>query len=125
TPLAGWRGWAACLFCLALLTVALLLPAGWLLLRSLETTPDWSRLAAAAGRTLGMGGLGAAVTVLLATLLALGAAKLPVTARIASLGYATPGAVMAIGLLAPAAVVWGVVPGAGSGLVMGVALLTY
>lgn len=46
-------------------------------------------------------------------------------ARIASLGYSTPGAVMAIGLLGPAAVLWTVAPGAVSGLGVGVALLIY
>ena len=81
---------------LTLLTLALILPVGLLLMRSLEITPDWSRLLSAEGRSLIMGGLGAGATVILATLLALSAARLPVTARIASLGYGTPAAVMAI-----------------------------
>jgi len=123
--LTGWRAIAATGFCLIILTLALILPVGFLLLRSLEITPDWARLLAAGGRTLAMGGLGAGATVVLATLLALGAARLPVTARIASLGYATPGAVMAIGLLAPAAVLWRLSPGPSSGLAVGGALLTY
>ena len=124
-PLRGIKGWAATMFCLALLTLGLLLPMGYLLWRSLEVTPDWPRLWAATARTLGMGMGGAVVTITLATLLALGAKQMPVIARLSTLGYATPGAVMAIGLLAPAAVLWAVFPGAVSGVGVGVALLIY
>ncbi|WP_292052552.1 ABC transporter permease [Brevundimonas sp. UBA5866] len=123
--LTGVKAWAASLFCLLLQALGLLLPMGYLLWRSLEITPDWPRLMAATARTLGMGLSGAMVTVVLATLLALGAHRMPVMARIASLGYSTPGAVMAIGLLGPAAVLWTVAPGAVSGLGVGVALLIY
>ena len=125
THLTGWKAAAASLFCLALLTAGLLLPAAWLAVSSFDITPEWSRLIEAARNTLSLGLAGAVVTVLLATALALGARHLPVTARIASLGYATPGAVMAIGLLAPAAVVWQLVPGAASGLGAGLILLIY
>lgn len=125
TRLRGFKAWGATLFCLLLLTLGLLLPVGYLLWRSLEVTPDWPRLWAATARTLGMGLTGAVVTVGLATLLALGASRMPVVARLASLGYATPGAVMAIGLLGPAGVIWTLFPGAVSGIGMGVALLIY
>lgn len=125
TRLTGWRAAGATGFCLVLLMLGLLLPLSWLILRSIDVSPDWARLALAARNTLMFAGAGGVVTVLLATLLALGAAHLPVTARLASLGYATPGAVMAIGLLAPASVVWGLLPGAASVAGVGLALVVY
>jgi iron(III) transport system permease protein len=63
--------------------------------------------------------------VALATALALGAARVPHLARLASLGYATPGAVMAIGLLVPAALVWRLAPGAAQGFGAGLIMLIY
>lgn len=123
--LRGFAALGAALFCTLLLAVALLIPATWLFLSALEIEPIWSRLVPAAVRTLTLGVGGAAATVLLATLLALTLARLGPVGRAVSLGYATPGAVMAIGLLAPAAVVWSVAPGAASGFGWGVALLIY
>lgn len=124
-PLSGLRGALAFAFCSSLLTLGFLLPLGWLAYNAVEITPDWSRLLRAAGHSLGLGVAGAIVTVILATCLALSAGRMPVAARISSLGYATPGAVMAIGLLAPASVVWQGVPGAVSGLGVGLVLLLY
>ncbi|WP_122465141.1 ABC transporter permease [Brevundimonas lutea] len=125
TDLKGWRAALATGFCVLLLTVALILPMGWLLVSSIDVRPEWPRLIEAGRNTLLMGVTGAVVTVALATLLALGADKLPVTARVAGLGYATPGAVMAIGLLLPAGLVWSLIPGATTGLGAGVILLIY
>ncbi|WP_312163321.1 iron ABC transporter permease [Phenylobacterium sp.] len=119
------KGALACAFCLSLVTAGLLLPVGVLAASALETTPEWPRLTQAAGRSLLLAALGGAATVTAALFLALGAARLPVTARIASLGYATPGAVMAVGLLLPAAWAWTLVPGGASNLVLGLLLLTY
>nr|WP_255696691.1 iron ABC transporter permease [Sandaracinobacteroides sayramensis] len=110
-------------FCLLLLTAALLLPVGWLMWTALEARPDWPRLTGAGARSLTLGIVGAAVTVLLATTLALGTRRLPMAARLASLGYATPGAVMAIGLLVPAGLVWTLLPG--SGRAVAIVLLIY
>ncbi len=124
TQLGPAKAALATSFCFALLFFGLLLPCGWLLWNSLGVTPDWSRLTEAGARSVTLGAAGAVVTVSLATALALGAARLPIAARVASLGYATPGAVMAIGLLAPAAFIWRITPG-GSGLAVGVALLIY
>lgn len=123
--LTGGRAAAACAFCFALIGLGLLLPVGWLALGSLDIMPEWSRLIRAAGHSLGLGLGGAVATVVLATCLALSAEKMPITARISSLGYATPGAVMAIGLLAPASLLWQGVPGAASGLGAGLMLLIY
>ena len=125
TPLNGGRGLLAFGFCLGLLTLGLFLPVGWLAFNAIDISPDWSRLARAAATSLGLGFGGAIATVVLATCLALSAERMPVTARISSLGYATPGAVMAIGLLVPASVVWQTIPGAVSGLGAGLALLIY
>lgn len=125
TCLTGLKAWGASAFCLFLLTAGLLLPAGWLAWAGLEANPEMGRLLRAAGHAFGLGLTGALITVLLAGALALGARKLPLAARVASLGYATPGAVMAIGLLAPAAWVWQAVPGAASGFGVGLAMLVY
>ncbi len=125
TPLTGTRAGLAFGFCFALLSLALFLPIGWLAFNALDISPDWDRLVRAGGTSLGLGLAGAMVTVVLATCLALSAEQMPVTARISSLGYATPGAVMAIGLLAPASVLWQNVPGAVSGLGIGLILLIY
>lgn len=114
----------ASLFCFALLFFGLLLPCGWLLWSSWDIAPNWSRLTDAATHSLMLGAAGALVTVAFATALALGGARTPLAARIASLGYATPGAVMAIGLLAPAALIWRMAPG-GSGTAIGITLLIY
>lgn len=123
-PLPPAKAAFAAFFCFALLFFGLLLPCGWLLWSSLRITPDWARLAQAATRSVTLGAAGAVATVAFASALALGAARAPLMARVASLGYATPGAVMAIGLLAPAALVWRMTPGA-SGMAVGLGLLLY
>ena len=124
-PLSPTKGLLAGLFCLTLLSAGLLLPVGWLVWNLPETSPDWARLLAALGNSLSLGVAGAVVTVILATMLALGTRKLPLAARIASLGYATPGAVMAIGLLAPASVIWALVPGSGAAIAIVLLVLAY
>lgn len=123
-PLPPAKAALATVFCSALLFFGLVLPCGWLLWSSLGVSPDWARLGEAAGRSVALGAAGAAATVAFATALALGGAGAPLAARAASLGYATPGAVMAIGLLAPAALIWRLTPGA-SGTAVGLALLLY
>ncbi|MFM8375699.1 MAG: ABC transporter permease, partial [Phenylobacterium sp.] len=125
TRLEGATGLAASGFCLLLLTAGLLLPAGWLLANLGEQAPDWARLAVAARNSLLLGAAGALVTVVLAASLALGAERAPLAVRLASLGYATPGAVMAIGLLAPAGFVWALAPGSGTGLALVLLVLAY
>lgn len=125
TLLTGIKGWLATAFCFALVFAGLLLPAGWLLAQSLDATPDWARLIPAIRNSFGLGLAGAAVTVLLATLLAIGARGFPLASRIASLGYATPGAVMAIGLLAPAGLIWSFAPGSGMAIALMLLILAY
>ena len=125
TELKGLRAAAATGYCLTLLGLGLLLPAGWLAWTSLDVTPDWPRLLTAAGHSLGLGFGGALVTVLLATALALAGRRFPLTARLASLGYATPGAVIAIGLLIPAGWLWSIAPGGSANVAAGILLLLY
>src|SRR5690606_36024667 len=122
TRLTGLKAWGATGFCLLLVGAGLLLPAAWPAWAGLSASPGLGRLLRAAGHAFGLGLTGALITVLLAPALALGARKLPLAARVASIGYATPGAVMAIGLLAPAAWLWQSVPGAASGFGIGLVM---
>lgn len=124
-PLAGASAWLASVFCLVLLTAGLLLPVGWLAWKLAGTTADWPRLVDAIRNSLLLGIAGAALTVILATMLALGTRRLPWAGRLASLGYATPGAVMAIGLLAPAGVIWTMVPGSGAAIAVMLLVTAY
>ncbi|QYU66865.1 hypothetical protein J4558_18135 [Leptolyngbya sp. 15MV] len=123
--LAFARGWLAAAFCFALLFAGLILPIGWLTWNLAGTSPDWPRLLGALANTLSLGVAGAVVTVILATMLALGTRRFPLAARVASLGYATPGAVMAIGLLAPASVIWGLAPNSGVAIALVLLVLAY
>jgi iron(III) transport system permease protein len=121
-PLSPAKAWGASFFCSALLFFGLLLPAGWLAFRGLSTLPEWDRIGRAAAVSFGLAGVGAALTVGLAGLIAFGAREGAWAKRIASLGYATPGAVMAVGLLALASGLWrqggGVFMGVGASLVL-------
>ena len=125
--LAGLPAARATGFCALLLTLALLLPAGWLVRLAARATPDFGRLAQAAADSLALGLAGAALTVTLAAIVAFGARGSRIAGRIVSLGYATPGAVMAVGLLAPAGYLWRGVAGAAgaSGVALGLLLFAY
>lgn len=131
TPLRPLAAWGATAFCTALLTGALLLPAAWLAVRAADTVPDLPRLLRAAATSLSLGVAGAAATVALALTIAFGTPRTQVwaawPARLASLGYATPGAVMAIGLLGPAALLWrsGGAPAASTAVALGLLLYAY
>ncbi|MDX9997709.1 MAG: iron ABC transporter permease [Phenylobacterium sp.] len=122
-PLRGPAAWAASGFCLLLLVLALLLPAGWLAWKGLSISPELPRIVRAGAVTLGLGLAGAVVTVGLAAVIAFGGRGRKLAQRLVSLGYSTPGAVMAVGLLAPAALVWKGANGAVAGL--GLLILAY
>ncbi len=124
-PLPAAAGWAACLYCTALLIFSLALPTAWLALKAVAGAPDLERLGRAASHSMALALGGAAITVALAAMLALSARQARFLPRLVSLGYATPGAVMAIGLLAPAGAIWRVAPWAASSFAVGVALLLY
>lgn len=112
-------------FCFALIAMGLLIPAGWLAWNMGATMPDWLRLGMALRNSVGLGITGAIVTVTLATMLALGSKYFPLATRVASLGYATPGAVMAIGLLAPAGIIWSISSGSGTAMALTLLILAY
>lgn len=121
--LRGLRATGAFAFCSALLTAGLILPAFWLAWHGLSYAPEIPRLAVAARNSLSLALIGAVLTTLLAGIIAIGGVRMPIGARLASLGYATPGAAMAIGLLVPAAVFWQA--GGGGGYGTAILLLLY
>lgn len=106
-PLRGAVAGLACAFCSLIMMLGLVIPLGWLTVSALDVSPEIERITRAALNSFGLGLAGAVATLILAIAIALGMRHIPVTARLASLGYATPGAVMAIGLLVPAGAVWG------------------
>ncbi len=101
------------------------MPLGWLAAGLAGAAPDWGRLGLALRNSLALGGAGSVVTVALAVMLVLGMRRWPLAGRLASLGYATPGAVMAIGLLAPAGLIWQMTPGSGAGAALLMLVLAY
>lgn len=111
-PLSGWRGALALGLGLVPFLVGFALPVGVMLGLSLSSPAVWAKdgLAQAALNTALVGGTAAVLTVMAAVILVFGIrmsrsgqivqALLPIT----SLGYAAPGAVLALGLLIPLAV---------------------
>lgn len=108
--LDGWRGWAAFSGCFLVLLAAFIVPLGQLLLWAWQTFADgfntdlrqqaWHSFAVSLGGAL----LAAAVALLLT--LAKRADKsrfAAVAAKVATLGYAVPGAVLAVGVFVPLA----------------------
>lgn len=115
-PLPGWRGALACAGCVGVLLLALGVP----LLQLLVWANTAWRESIAGGfgeivlHSLTLAGLASVLLVSVALLLALGVRRrsaLP--ARLATLGYAVPGTVLAVGVIVPVAwldsqvVVWG------------------
>lgn len=123
TPLKGFAGWSAVCFCLILIGLGLMLPLGWLMHLGWRAENDVARLISSGRNVLILGLVAAVVTTGLATLMALGARGGKFLPRLVSLGYATPGAVMAIGLLAPAGLIWRAFPSTVSSFMMAITLL--
>jgi iron(III) transport system permease protein len=105
--LTGWRAATACVSCLAVLTLAFLLPVGQLVWWSIDAARAGSvtgRLPRLMANTLALAGAAAAITCMLATLLAY-AGRLHATPvvrlanRLAGMGYALPGSVIGVGVL--------------------------
>lgn len=107
--LAGWRGLLATLACLLPFLGGFALPVGVLGAHALDAA-EWAEpgLLRALGHSVGVGAAAAALTLTLAVVMVYGARLsrrrlpellLPVTA----IGYAAPGAVLAIGILIPLA----------------------
>ncbi len=116
--LAGWRAWAAFGFCALPVTLGFLAPLAMLLWMSLHNGhdlfgPAYLRFAT---NSLLLAGAGAGLTVAVALLLGYAERLSPGPAtrlanRIAGLGYAVPGGVIAVGLLIPLAAVDNAVDG--------------
>ncbi|MGH7390245.1 MAG: ABC transporter permease, partial [Candidatus Rokuibacteriota bacterium] len=112
-PLAGWRAWAATLACAAVLGLAFAVPVGRLVLWAAETATTSGALAgfpALLGNTVWLAGLAAATTTILALALAYATRLRPtpgvrLAAQFSGMGYALPGAVIAVGVLVPLALV--------------------
>ena len=109
-PLAGWQGWAATVACLIPFLAGFVLPVSVLGHHALSQNGSWSApgLGAAMLNTVVVGGAAAVVTVTAALCLVYAVRvsrrmipdwMLPVT----TIGYAAPGAVLALGLLIPLA----------------------
>ncbi|QYK40003.1 MAG: iron ABC transporter permease [Paracoccaceae bacterium] len=109
-PLAGWRGWAAFAACALPVAVGFLLPVGVMLGHGLRHPAAWVApgLAGAAWNTVAVGMTAAALTVGAALVMTYGVRlsgrALPRRlAPLTTLGYAAPGAVLAVGILVPLA----------------------
>lgn len=107
-PLRGWRGLVAFVFCLIPLALGFLLPAGQLAAWALEVAS--TSLDAAfwrlVGHSLGLAAVAALLALLLALILGYGQRLRPtpgvtLAVRVAGLGYAVPGTVIAVGVIIP------------------------
>ena len=111
-PLRGWRRWLAPLPGVVLLAVVFVVPVVQLIAWSVESVVDGhvdDGLGSAARNTLLLGVIAAAVAVATATLVAYGQRTRPsrpgrAASRLATVGYAVPGTVVAVAVYAP--LVW-------------------
>jgi len=106
--LSGARRWIAGLVCALPVTLGFALPAGILLVMALRETDSQhgARIWVLIGNSFTLAGIAAVVVVVLALVMAYAAriAKSPLVSganRLAGLGYALPGAVIAVGILVP------------------------
>ena len=113
-PLAGWRKWLALAACCVPIGIGFLLPVAILvaLAKPAIETISWARYFTWFGNSLLVACLAAAVTILVALSLAYAVRLAPpgrarasarLAARTMNLGYAVPGAVIAVGILVPLA----------------------
>ena len=111
-PLAGWRAALASALCSLPVLLGFLLPAGllvhlaWSEIGARTGFPIWLRLGSLLGNSFILAGIAAAGGVALATAMAYAARlsrarTVAVANRTAALGYAIPGAVIAVGILVP------------------------
>ncbi|WP_043361676.1 iron ABC transporter permease [Belnapia sp. F-4-1] len=107
-PLRGWRAAAACLACALPVALGFLVPAGTLLALLLQVGDPLApeRFLPFARNSVTLAGLAGLLAVLLAALLGWAARLHPRPAqraalRVAGLGYALPGSVIAVGTLVP------------------------
>ncbi|MBN2871919.1 MAG: iron ABC transporter permease [Halothiobacillaceae bacterium] len=107
-PLHGGKAALAFLACALPLVLGFVVPSLQLLAWSIEITPrsDLLEFAALIGRSLGLAGATALLALLLAVFLAYGHRLMPgrliaTVTRIAGMGYAVPGTVIAVGVIIP------------------------
>jgi len=112
TPLAlaGWKGWAATGAGFTILALAFVLPVVQLIVWARDASGRWraSSFVTLLGNTLVLAALAAVCALALALVLAYAtrlhpSALVRASARAASMGYALPGAVIAVGVLVPLA----------------------
>ena len=110
SALHGARGWAATLFCAVPFVMGFVLPVGVMLMHAFRRPEVWVApgLLMALGNTVVVGGIAAILTVFAAVFLVyamrmIGRDLAQVVLPITALGYAAPGAVLALGLLIPLA----------------------
>ncbi|HIP53015.1 MAG TPA: iron ABC transporter permease, partial [Chromatiales bacterium] len=106
--LTGWRGWITFFYCLCILATAFLIPAGQLLIWVLTTADETLdvRFLALIRNSLELAGMAALLALLLALFLGYGKRlytnwTVKVAVRIAGMGYAVPGTVIAVGIIIP------------------------
>ncbi|MFV2001511.1 MAG: ABC transporter permease [Paracoccaceae bacterium] len=106
--LTGWRGWLAAVLCFIPFGVGFLLPGGVILWHALQNAGRWldPDLLLAFWHTLLVAGSAAILTVVASVYLVYGARmtgrRMPaVLMPLTTIGYAAPGAVLAVGLLIP------------------------
>lgn len=115
--LTGWRGWAATGFCLTVVCIAFGLPSAqlisWASSQASEGGLD-SRYFQFAGNSLILAGITAMLAVFFGLIMAYGGRLHPHTRRaidIAAMGYAVPGAVVGVGIVAAVAIAQGALDG--------------
>ncbi len=108
--LDGWRGWAATLLCLLPFALGFVLPVAVMVIHAFASPAEWLApgLAEALVNTLFVGTVAAVVTVGAAVFLVYGVRMVGrgfarVVLPLTTLGYAAPGAVLAVGILIPLA----------------------
>lgn len=107
-PLHGAQKWGAFSFCLLLFSVAFLLPAGVLAVWASGAVENYelTSFLPFAGNSLILSAVAAVATVGAGFLVAYGSRRVPVAwlaPKVATLGYALPGTVLAVGLFIPVA----------------------
>ncbi|MEA5445235.1 iron ABC transporter permease [Gammaproteobacteria bacterium AB-CW1] len=115
--LRGGKALAAVAFCMLVLTVAFLIPALQLLFWSVAHFDGLdARYLGLAGRSLSLSAMAAALAIMIALVLAYAVRRSPgllagLGARVATVGYAVPGPVLAVGLMLPLVWLSGVLQG--------------
>ncbi len=106
--LSGWQAWAAFIFCFAAVFFGFLLPAGQLAWWSILVASDQldSRFWSLVVNSMELAGIAALISVALALFLGYGrrlnkSKILQASVRVAGMGYAVPGTVIAVGVIIP------------------------